>query len=103
MPDAADLPIDRAELQFGCCVDKQHGVSRAGNLVNSDRKLAVIGLGYVGLPVAAAFTRAGYAVVAFDIDRERIDELRSGRDRTGEVAAGDLGNPLLRLTNHVGD
>ncbi len=103
MPDATDEPIDGAQLQFGRCVDKQQGVFRAGNLVISDRKLAVIGLGYVGLPVAAAFARAGYAVVAFDIDRERIDELSAGRDRTGEVAAGDLGNPLLRLTNQAGD
>jgi len=71
--------------------------------VKSDRKLAVIGLGYVGLPVAAAFARAGYPVVAFDIDRERINELKAGRDRTGEVAATDLRNPLLRLTGHAPD
>jgi UDP-N-acetyl-D-glucosamine/UDP-N-acetyl-D-galactosamine dehydrogenase len=71
--------------------------------VESDRKLAVIGLGYVGLPVAATFARAGYRVVAFDIDRGRIDELKAGRDRTGEVAPADLRNPLLRLTNHAPD
>jgi UDP-glucose/GDP-mannose dehydrogenase family, NAD binding domain len=68
MPDAADDLVEGAELQFRRCVDKQQGVVRAGNLVNSDRKLAVVGLGYDGLPVAAAFARAGYAVVAFDID-----------------------------------
>jgi UDP-N-acetyl-D-galactosamine dehydrogenase len=71
--------------------------------VKSDRKLAVIGLGYVGLPVAAAFARAGYSVVAFDIDRARIAELKAGRDRTGEVAAADMRNPLLRLTDHAPD
>jgi hypothetical protein len=65
MPDAADDLVEGAELQFGRCVDKQQGVFRAGSLVNSDGKLAVIGLGYVGLPVAAAFARAGYAVVVF--------------------------------------
>jgi UDP-N-acetyl-D-galactosamine dehydrogenase len=71
--------------------------------VESDRNLAVIGLGYVGLPVATAFARAGYRVVAFDIDRTRIDELKAGRDRTGEVAAADLRNPLLHPTDHEPD
>ena len=49
------------------------------------RKIAVIGLGYVGLPVAVAFAKSGAPVVGFDIDRKRVDELRSGRDRTREV------------------
>ncbi|MGB9654920.1 MAG: 3-hydroxyacyl-CoA dehydrogenase NAD-binding domain-containing protein, partial [Pseudolabrys sp.] len=38
------------------------------------RKIAVIGLGYVGLPVAVAFARSGARVVGFDIDRKRVDE-----------------------------
>jgi UDP-N-acetyl-D-glucosamine/UDP-N-acetyl-D-galactosamine dehydrogenase len=71
--------------------------------VKSDRKLAVIGLGYVGLPVAAAFARAGYSIVAFDIDRTRIHDLKRGHDRTGEVAAADLRNPRLRFTSDASD
>ena len=54
------------------------------------RKIAVIGLGYVGLPVAVAFARAGVPVIGFDIDQVRIAELRAGRDRTREVEAADL-------------
>ena len=54
------------------------------------RRIAVIGLGYVGLPVAAAFARADTPVVAFDISHERIAELRAGHDRTREVTADDL-------------
>ena len=54
------------------------------------RMLAVIGLGYVGLPVAAAFARQGTPVIGFDIDATRIRELRSGCDRTREVEAKDL-------------
>jgi len=53
--------------------------------VSHGRKLAVIGLGYVGLPVAVAFARQGASVVGFDIDPDRIAELRAGRDRTREV------------------
>jgi UDP-N-acetyl-D-galactosamine dehydrogenase len=54
------------------------------------RKIAVIGLGYVGLPVAAAFARAGNPVVGFDIDQARILELKAGQDRTREVETSDL-------------
>lgn len=63
--------------------------------MNHNRKIAVIGLGYVGLPVAVAFARAGVPVVGFDIDQTRVDELRAGRDRTHEVEAGDLGHKSL--------
>ena len=41
------------------------------------RKIAVIGLGYVGLPVAVAFARSGAPVVGFDINAERIAELNA--------------------------
>jgi UDP-N-acetyl-D-mannosaminuronate dehydrogenase len=44
--------------------------------VPHQRKIAVIGLGYVGLPVAVAFARSGAGVVGFDIDRNRIEELK---------------------------
>ena len=60
------------------------------------RKIAVIGLGYVGLPVAVAFGRSGAPVVGFDIDRKRVDELKSGHDRTREVEQAELKQPNLR-------
>ena len=62
------------------------------------RKLAVIGLGYVGLPVAAAFARKGTPVIGLDIDPGRIAELKAGQDRTREVEARDLAYSSLRLT-----
>jgi UDP-N-acetyl-D-galactosamine dehydrogenase len=67
-----------------------------GNNVAHGRKLAVIGLGYVGLPVAVAFARSGASVVGFDLDRKRVAELRSGHDRTREVEPADLVHPSLR-------
>ena len=57
------------------------------DIKNTD--LAVIGLGYVGLPVAVEFGKK-YQVIGFDIDRSRIDELRSGKDSTLEVSSNDL-------------
>jgi UDP-N-acetyl-D-galactosamine dehydrogenase len=59
------------------------------------RKIAVIGLGYVGLPVAVAFARSGASVIGFDIDRGRIEELHAGFDRTHEVDKTGLEQPTL--------
>jgi UDP-N-acetyl-D-galactosamine dehydrogenase len=67
--------------------------------LSHSRKIAVIGLGYVGLPVAVAFARTGAAVVGFDIDKNRVDELRSGHDRTLEVTPADLKQATLRFEN----
>src|ERR1700676_2411682 len=63
------------------------------------RKIAVIGLGYVGLPVAAAFAGAGNQVVGIDIDQTRIRALRAGQDRTREVETSDLKLPSLSFTS----
>jgi UDP-N-acetyl-D-galactosamine dehydrogenase len=63
------------------------------------RKLAIIGLGYVGLPVAVAFGRQGTPVIGFDIDAARISELKAGRDRTREVEPHDLSHPCLHFTS----
>jgi UDP-N-acetyl-D-galactosamine dehydrogenase len=52
-------------------------------------RIAVVGLGYVGLPVALGFS-AHFPTVGFDIDRSRVAELNSGHDRTNEVTTADL-------------
>jgi UDP-N-acetyl-D-galactosamine dehydrogenase len=72
-------------------------------LVSHGRKIAVIGLGYVGLPVAVAFARSEAPVIGFDISAERIAELHAGQDRTREVEPGDLKLPQLRLTSDARD
>jgi UDP-N-acetyl-D-galactosamine dehydrogenase len=54
------------------------------------RKIAVIGLGYVGLPVAVAFARSGVPVIGFDIDQTRIKELLAGFDRSRELDTSEL-------------
>lgn len=63
------------------------------------RRIAVIGLGYVGLPVAVAFARAGVSVVGYDVDKRRIAELRAGEDRTREVEPHELKSPHLTFTD----
>ena len=66
------------------------------------RKIAVIGLGYVGAPVAVAFARNGFETIGFDIDAQRIAELRSGLDRTGELE-GSVTLPGLTYSDHPED
>jgi UDP-N-acetyl-D-galactosamine dehydrogenase len=57
-------------------------------------KIAIIGLGYVGLPLARLFATK-YRVVGFDINTSRIDELRSGKDSTHELSPELLTSVLL--------
>ena len=52
-------------------------------------KIAVVGLGYVGLPLAAAFSEK-YEVVGFDVNAKRIEELKSGFDRTLELSSEQM-------------
>ncbi len=64
-----------------------------------ERGFAVIGLGYVGLPVALALAKTFEPVIGFDISQRRIAALRRGHDATGEVPAAALRATRLRLTD----
>jgi len=65
------------------------------NLQN--KKIAIIGLGYVGLPLAVEFAKK-YAVIGFDINQIRVDELNSGHDSTLEVSDDNLQSVLKQST-----
>lgn len=62
-------------------------VNRLGD---SSFKVGIIGLGYVGLPLALAVARAGLEVVGFDINRPRVNELNMGRPGIKHIAAAEL-------------
>lgn len=62
------------------------------------QRIAVVGLGYVGLPVAVAFGRLG-PVIGFDINKAKIEDLRRGEDRTGEVSKADLLQAQITFTD----
>jgi UDP-N-acetyl-D-galactosamine dehydrogenase len=64
-----------------------------------ERGLAVLGLGYVGLPVALALAKNFSTVVGFDISERRIAQLREGKDSTGEVASEEVKSSTLLFTN----
>ena len=69
---------------------------------DTDRVIAVLGLGYVGLPLALALSRH-FPVLAFDIDNRRIEELRAGHDSTGEVSGEELASGSWRLSSDEND
>lgn len=63
------------------------------------RKVGVIGLGYVGLPLALAFAKKYPGVVGFDINKSKIEQLIAGNDYTGEVDKDELTETSLKMTS----
>jgi UDP-N-acetyl-D-galactosamine dehydrogenase len=75
--------------------------NRKGNSsMSSEEKLAVIGLGYVGLPLAVALSRV-YETIGFDINESRVSDLNNGIDKTLEVEPGDLLGSQLIFTSNI--
>ncbi len=66
------------------------------------KKLAVVGLGYVGLPLAVAFANK-VKVVGFDAQEKRVQELKTGIDRNGEMSQSELTQPTLEFTASATD
>ena len=62
-------------------------------LVNKKEAIAIVGLGYVGMPIAVAFAKKGLNVIGFDLNKAKIELYKSGVDPTKEV-----GNDTIKLT-----
>jgi len=69
---------------------------------NNTRKISVIGLGYVGLPVAVAFGKK-QNVIAFDINQKRIEQLKKGIDHTHEISNNELLATQCHFTSDAND
>jgi UDP-N-acetyl-D-galactosamine dehydrogenase len=69
----------------------------------SPRRVAVIGLGYVGLPVATAFAEKLPGTIGFDIDARRVAALKQHQDWTGEIAPERLQRSGLQITSAIAD
>ena len=66
-------------------------------------RVAIVGLGYVGLPVALAFARSFEDSVGFDVSDKRVEELRAHRDWTGEASEQELEETTLKITSDPAD
>ena len=64
-------------------------------------KIAIIGLGYVGLPLAVEFAKK-YKVLGYDIDLSRTNELARGNDETLEVTSDDLNSVIQKSPSDIG-
>lgn len=69
---------------------------------NHQRKISVVGLGYVGLPVAVEFGK-NQQVIGFDINQARIQELKQGIERTNEVNIKELSETNVLFTFDASD
>ena len=71
-------------------------------MVRENYKIAIIGLGYVGLPLAVEFS-SKYKTIGYDISSTRINELHEGFDHTGEISKRKLQSSIkLTLSNLAG-
>jgi UDP-N-acetyl-D-glucosamine dehydrogenase len=57
-------------------------------IVSREASVGIIGLGYVGLPLAKAFVAAGYSVLGFDVDSQKVERLNRGESYIGHISAG---------------
>lgn len=62
------------------------------------KTIAIVGLGYVGLPLAHAFATKGHSVLGFDVDTTRINELNQHVDRTQELTTEQLSAVTIHYT-----
>ena len=68
-----------------------------------NERIAIVGLGYVGMPVALAFARKYPGTIGFDIHKEKVDELKRGFDRNMEIPAEVLKATTLQMTCEPAD
>src|SRR5438552_1898123 len=62
---------------------------------NRSAKIGILGLGYVGLPLACEFAKAGFDVTGFEVDASKVASLRKGRSYIEDVSEQDL-SPLVK-------
>ena len=67
-------------------------------LVDKAESLALVGLGYVGMPIAVAFARKGLNVIGFDLNKEKIELYKNGIDPTKEVGDEVITQTTVQFT-----
>lgn len=72
-------------------------------LVNKEESLALVGLGYVGMPIAHAFAKKGLNVIGFDLNKAKIELYKSGIDPTNEVGNEEIAKTKIQFTSDEAD
>ena len=68
-------------------------------LINKEENLALVGLGYVGMPIAVAFAKKGLNVIGFDLNKDKINLYKSGIDPTCEVGDAAISDTTVQFTS----
>ena len=72
-------------------------------LTNRTESLSLVGLGYVGMPIAVAFAKRGIDVIGFDLNKAKIDLYKSGVDPTKEVGDEAIKKTTVHFTSDEKD
>lgn len=72
-------------------------------LIANEESLSLVGLGYVGMPIAHAFAKKGIKVIGFDLNKEKIELYKSGIDPTNEVGNEEIRNTRINFTSDEKD
>lgn len=78
-------------------------ISLYDSLINKEAKLSLVGLGYVGMPIAVEFAKKGIEVVGYDLNSEKINLYRKGIDPTREVGDEVVKNSTVYFTSNAED
>lgn len=78
-------------------------MSLYNDLINFKEKLSLVGLGYVGMPIAVAFANKGVDVIGFDLNKAKIELYKSGVDPTKEVGDEAIKNTKVFFTSDEKD
>ena len=78
---------------------KEHTMKLCEKIAAGEEKLALVGLGYVGMPIAVAFARKGVRVIGFDLNAEKIALYRQGIDPTNEVGNEAIAATAVEFTD----
>ena len=73
------------------------------SLIEKQESLSLVGLGYVGMPIAHAFAKKGIKVIGFDLNEQKIELYKSGVDPTEEVGDEEIAKTKVQFTSNEAD
>ena len=74
-------------------------MSLVKKLKSNEEKIALVGLGYVGMPIAVEFSKKGIDVIGFDLNKEKIETYKKGIDPTNEVGDDEIAASTVEFTS----
>lgn len=70
------------------------------DFISGNKKIAIVGLGYIGLSLCVGFAKVFHKIIGFDINEKRVKELQSGYDKNAEITEEDLKLKSIQFTSN---